>query len=213
MWEWELGRYGIDLSQPDFVRSRRRRFRLSRGTQATMDEIYYRRLPDWDWSPKFPVVPEAVVRADQLGLLDGSGYAAIHLRRGDYLRVSSRVVRLEESIGLASRITGLLPRRIVILSDDAISQEERSEIRRDLPDGNILFIDEPDQHVAHGLLRMATLLITSNSTFSWTAAMLTVHDEGIALAPQRFFGPSMGPVNRIFQSPVSWMLMSRALRP
>lgn len=178
-----------------------------------MDEVFYRRLRMRDWGFEFPVVPEAGVRANELGLLDGRGYAAIHIRRGDYLRVSSRVVRLEESIGLASRVSGLFPPRIVLLSDDAISPEERSEIGRSLPDRECLFIDEPDQHVAHGLLRLATVLITSNSTFSWTAAMLTVHDEGIALAPQHFFGPSMRPINQIFQSSASWMLMSRALRP
>lgn len=209
-WPWELHRYGMSLHDEGFVRSSRYRLRRDYLSQAALDEPYARRLAERDWNDLFPVLPEAVARATDLGLLDGRGYGAVHVRRGDYLKVSSRIVTLEESLAVATRLAAVLPPRILFLSDDEFTPDERSDVAARFPDRECVFLNESDQHIAHGLLRMAQVLVTSNSTFSWTAALLSTQDGAIAMAPEHFFGPAMAPINNMFQGPASWMLISRS---
>lgn len=209
-WPWELHRYGMSLHDEEFVRSPRYRLRHDYLSQAALDEPYARLLAERDWNDLFPVLPEAVARANDLGLLDGSGYGAVHVRRGDYLKVSSRVVTLEESLAVATRLASLLPPRVLFLSDDEFTPEERSDVAARFPGRECVFLNEADQHIAHGLLRMAQVLVTSNSTFSWTAALLSARDGAIAVAPEHFFGSAMAPINNVFQGPASWMLISRS---
>jgi len=208
-WPWELHRYGISLQDEEFVRSPRYRLRRNYLGQAALDEPYAHHLAKHDWNSLFPVLPEAVAKAGDLDLLDGTGYAAVHVRRGDYLKVSSRVVTLEESLAVATRLASLLPPRILFLSDDEFTADERTDVAARFLGRQCLFTSESDQHIAHGLLRMSEVLVTSNSTFSWTAALLSTRDGALGVAPEHFFGQSMAAINNVFQGPSDWMLISR----
>lgn len=207
-WPWELHRYGFDLRDPEFVRSPRYRLRVDYSTQAVADECYAGGLTSRRWSDLFPIVPRALSRANELGAAEVDGYACVHVRRGDYLKVGSRVVNLSEVLDLIGNTTVLLPQRIVFLSDAEFTPSEVALIKSVLPDKDLIFLSEDDQHVAHGILRMSRTLVTSNSTFSWTAALLMERQDALAIAPQHFFGATGSPLNHVFQAPSSWMLIT-----
>lgn len=204
---WELHRYGIPLDSPDFIHSRwhgvPRNLKLEHAVNMRVVPVMAQR----DWSDLFPVAPETDVLLESLGLQRSDDYAAVHVRRGDYLRVASRVVELSESLELCVRVQRALPKHVVFLSDDAFTKEEQNEIAHALPEKTCLFVSGGDQHASHGLLRNADVLVTSNSTFSFTAALLAEHHDSLKIAPQNFFGNDLPLLNRSFQSASNWMVV------
>ena len=206
-WPWELNRYGVDLGDPGFIRSRRYFLRRGYLKQAHIDREFAERLIAPKWNQAFPVVGDAVICAQSLGLLDGGDFACVHVRRGDYLKVSSRVVSFEESLHFVARTSLLLPRRIIFLSDQAFSDNERLSAMTLLPRHDCIFYSHDDQHVVHGIMRLSNVLITSNSTFSWTAALLASDPANLAFSPQDFFGSGMEALNAVFRRTSKWMII------
>jgi hypothetical protein len=208
---WELHRYGIAVSSLGSV-SRRLRIRLSPCDQALADKRFMALVAERDWSRTFPIVEASYSELRRHGLSTGEKFGCIHLRRGDYLKVSSRVVGINEVLALCQRVEGLLPERLVFLSDDPFTSDERQSVAAAFPARDCIFASGEDQHAVHGVMRMSSLLVTSNSTFSWSAGLLTASPDTVVLSPQSFFGPSNADINGVFQSGSDWMMMCRPQR-
>lgn len=207
-WPWELHRYGFDLADFPPVRTGIR-VRVPARDRVALEGHFLAEAARRDWSAIFPIQPTTYDDLQALGLNADSDFACIHVRRGDYLRVSSRVVELEESLGVALRLGSRLPERVVFLSDDEFHSEEREAISKRLLGHVCAFHTGSDQHASHGLMRMASLLITSNSTFSWSAGILSTQPRALVISPTRFFGVGHDDTNRTFQAASDWMLMAR----
>jgi len=204
---WALDGFGIELSDFSSGFAKKRLCKPSYRVQASRDLIYYRKIMEFDWNKIFPVPTAAVDRLGELGLEPQSFYACVHLRQGDYLNVSSRVIGFREPLALCVELQALLPRVIVFVTDDEFTAEQITIARAKLPSKNCIFLIESDAQIVHGIMRMANVLVTANSTFSWSAAVLKTDPNAIAFSPQHFFSPEMAEVNSLFQAPAKWMLL------
>ena len=208
-WPWELDKYGYDLDLFPVVRHRFRR-RLSESDQAQVDQQFMSMVAQRDWNQVFPIVKSAAYELERLEIQPEQEFACIHVRRGDYLRVASQIVPFEKTLDVVYALRDLLPRSVVFVSDDPFTSTEVTSASELLNDKQCTFLAGSDQHASHGLMRMASVLITSNSTFSWSAGILSIRPDVMIISPQHFHGPGHEPTNAIFQSASSWMLWSRS---
>ena len=112
--------------------------------------------------------------------------AVIHLRRGDYLNVASHIVD-DKVVGRLLSPLAELVRDVVLVSDGPISGELLS-LTSGLFEGVRDASDLPwDQ--AHTAMRMARVLVTSNSQFSLAAGLLREH--GLTITPAKWWGPEL----------------------
>ena len=206
---WELERYGYSLHSPTFTTSRRSFFRRDYESEARNETETLAKISSSNWSSRFALPHEAREKLEQLPLRGSSQFAAIHVRRGDYLTVASRVVSMNESIAIARRARALLPNTIVFLSDDPFTDSDHEQVAKNLSGLNCIFLEERDPHISHGIMRLSQVLVTSNSTFSWTASVMMERDDAIALAPLKFFGERQLALNSMFQASGDWMFLRR----
>lgn len=195
IWPWELSRYGIELS---FFRNRVRK-KPHRWQFALRPQIYGGDLSTsseyeipWKIDGGIDLFP--INEADALEVLtsygiDDNEFGAIHIRRGDYLRVSSRVISIEENIGILTRLKSQLPRCMFVFSDTTLKKAEIEEIRASAPNIKMIFLSENELEngTVHDLMRMSKVLIAANSTFSYSAGLLARGDTTV-YCPLIFFG-------------------------
>lgn len=112
-------------------------------------------------------------------------FLCIHVRRGDYVNVSSHLVSDDAFLALAGRFAGLIE-RVVVLSDSPLGEPFRAAMAARFP--HTSFQDQMDVETAHRVMRNASALICSNSQFSLIAAAL--NPEALALIPKQWFGGS-----------------------
>jgi hypothetical protein len=138
-------------------------------------------------------------------------YAAIHIRRGDYLQVASKLITIDEYLNLLKSIGSSFPKNVFVLSDSEISKTERTSITKVLgADHLVKYLDSPliDAFHAHGLLRNSSILITSNSTFSFTAGLLGRSNQKV-FSPTNFHsGRNSDRYNRTFSSAGTFFVWS-----
>ena len=130
-------------------------------------------------------------------------YAVVHVRRGDYLKVASKVITMQDYKNLILRIGDLLPKYLILISDSEIEESEVGNLQEVLPeDVKLLVWDEPaaDPFTVHCIMRLADLLITGNSTFSFSAALLGKNDQTVFSPVDFHSGPGTEVYNRTFRS-------------
>jgi hypothetical protein len=112
-----------------------------------------------------------------------SNYLCIHVRRGDYVNVSSYLVDDNIFLELANKMVGLVS-CIVIVSDSPINDFFRKTILNAYQ--KAIFLDDVDAITAHRVMRNARVLICSNSQFSLIAALL--NRRALVFLPKKWFG-------------------------
>jgi hypothetical protein len=115
-------------------------------------------------------------------------YGAIHIRRGDYLNVASHLISDQQYLDLVSKIVTILPSQLFIFSDSSINDDFKSNLEKILKDEvRAIYVDSDKVNdlVVHAALRQADLLVTSNSTFSFSAALLGKENQ-IQFSPLKF---------------------------
>lgn len=212
-WDWELSRYGIEIEQlakfnnfshlPGILHRPLVRFRDFSGRARRESEI----VAECDIASIVELLPIQETTFEILEKYNRhpNDYGVIHIRKGDYLLLSSRVIELEESLELLSKIE---LEYLFVICDDPMSDTEIQKVR-DMPnlqsfcllDGNDL-----DHHALHGIMRLAKVMITSNSTFSWTAGVLNQNPKKLIFSPTHFFNNS--EIDAIFLSKSKWMLLN-----
>jgi hypothetical protein len=188
-WQWSLSRYEIEPTfftsysqKSKFLKLRKNRIK----TWATPKHWEYIRkeLPH-----KF-IVDNLSIKETLRKYGVSSEYTIIHIRRGDYLKVASRIMEHQENLDLLKRIKLMIQGEIFVVSDETFPEDVK-HLYRMITSKDVIFLDaqsEPD-YVIHDLMRMSNVLITSNSTFSFTAGILA-RPETIVFTPNFFYGDS-----------------------
>jgi len=136
---------------------------------------------------KFPIQEDKVNQyASKLGLDLNTDFAAVHIRRGDYIQVASLLLDEKEQFSLLKQIESCLPKTLLVMSDSPVSDDSRVILNSAFK-GEVHFLDDSsiDAGIMHDSLRMASVLVTSNSTFSFSAGILSVRN-GLVFGPMAF---------------------------
>lgn len=120
--------------------------------------------------------------------LGGRDFASLHVRRGDYVSVSNATQYDTCGPDYYMRALGRLPQGIpvVVFSDDIGWAKTNLPDREDMTHAGQ---ETPRSGLADlWLMTRASHHIIANSTFSWWGAFLAGRNDGIVLAPSRWFG-------------------------
>ncbi len=204
--QWELHNYGIDLSSVKAISVKYRPVFNSYEKMSKENRPFFETLINRNWSETFPIVKSArTLLAGDIGLID-QDFCVVHLRRGDYLQFSSKIVDLSTVLNLCESIKLLLTPTIIFVSDDPFTTPEQHVVKSQLNQHTIHFLDNIDQHICHGIMRMAKILVASNSTFSWTASLMSEKAESLTFSPTTFSLPAHNVSNEIFRASSEWMI-------
>jgi hypothetical protein len=146
-------------------------------------------------------IPEGI-----LGILPSafsSGYVCIHVRRGDYVNVASRLIADREFIDLAANFPDLV-HHLAVVTDSPIGEPFRQALGEGYE--NAVFLDGVDAFTSHRIMRNARILVCSNSQFSLVAALL--NHRALVLLPKQWFGDS----DRAVEAPIHEVCEFQILR-
>ena len=192
MWAWRLDQYGIyqkDLrkigKKKEFV-NKHFKVRL----QGNSDIFYnFREKKSESYQKIFTINLEKVNEyISEKFKSDTDDFAVIHIRRGDYLKVASKIVSMEELIKFINKIKKLLPNNILISCDSILPAAEQDMLASTLEEFNLVYVDpREDPFLVHDLMRSSSILVASNSTFSFTAGLLAKRGCTVFF-PTNYFG-------------------------
>jgi hypothetical protein len=124
----------------------------------------------------------------------------IHIRQGDFLTAASLLLNEDYYIKALKYVQSQIEvSNVIIVSDEVINSNRFPQI------SELLAADTQksraiiggDDHVIHNLMRNCKALICSNSTYSFTAAMLKT--KGIIVYPSEFYRGETSALNPIFK--------------
>jgi len=219
LWEWNLHNFGIGIEDLRKFESRSKlnllRVKKDFLTDLEISQRYWRNSRA-KYLSRFPVDVQQLQiffqNVSQESNLEN--YGAIHIRRGDYLQVASRVIKSDEYIHFLDGIKTALPNILFIITDSLLTIEEKQELSQAIGvDRRAIFLDGPshDPFVLHCLMRRAHLLITSNSTFSFSAGLLGKEGQVVFSPLEYHAGKGSEKYNQTFRSVgsfISWDLDS-----
>lgn len=195
---WELDKFGFAKSDfEQFQKKSKLQYLRGKRDFLTADQISndYWKCVRKKYTASFPFkIDEVFAYFSKFIELDSnSSFASIHIRRGDYLTSGFKTISILEYSSLLSSINDFLPEIIFVTSDSDLSTDEKellvSRIRADI---KIIYLESEsiEAFKVHCLMRLSSLIITSNSTFSFTAALLGKQSQ-IVLSPNNFYNSSM----------------------
>jgi hypothetical protein len=135
----------------------------------------------------------------------------IHIRRGDYERVASCLVEFSEYEDLLRNLSPFIDSNLLFISDSSLPSEAKEKFKTSFPNSNIKFYTshEISTTSAHDIMRMSRVLITANSTFSFSAGLLS-DENTIVLSPIEFFGGEDGYLqSRVFNRYGNFFVMQK----
>ena len=195
VWKWELSRYGIELSFfQDRVRKYPYKWKYSLKPQIQDLTLSTSGMYANPWivgkgDDLFPLDKTATSKILSSHGIEENRFGAIHIRKGDYLRVSSRVIGINENAAILTKLQTQLPREMFVFSDTPLLATEKEVLKVAAPHLNLIFLSEDDLEggTVHDLMRLSKVLITANSTFSLSAGILA-SKETVVYSPLLFFG-------------------------
>lgn len=136
-------------------------------------------------------------------------FGVVHIRRGDYIQVASKLIGIDEYASILRTIKELVPKNVLIFSDSEVSYSDRRQLEMSIQgERNVIYLDQPDvdNFLIHCIMREAEILITSNSTFSFTAGLLGRKGQRV-LAPIQFHsGRDSEKYNRSFRDAANYVV-------
>jgi len=186
LWSYKLDNYGIPVSK--FL-SKKRKSRIKLKPQFIPLDFL-----DIDKDLLNKVKSEIELNSENLtsyleqhNLRIDDQYGVIHLRKGDYLFVASHLIREQQVIDLISKISDFLPGKMFIASDGEIDESLFEWFKVNKPNIQLITTERKiDPFILHDLMRNSRLLVASNSTFSFSAALLS-SEKTISFIPQIFY--------------------------
>ena len=179
-WDWQLEIFGLRPeefnSNPDF--NNRNSNYLFDGVdklELGLNALSIKEVKDYFKLPAEPV-------GTLLNWLQ-SEFLCVHIRRGDYINVASHLVSNENFLDLIEKFRNLI-QNIVVISDSPIEEEFQSKISHMYKRAE--FLDKTNANTAHCIMRLAKVLICSNSQFSLAAAAL--NNKALVMIPSRWYG-------------------------
>lgn len=119
--------------------------------------------------------------------MSDDNFVSIHVRRGDYLKVSEFHTVLNESYykNAYDKVCENGKKHIVVFSDEIDWCKNNFKIT-----DNIYYVDINDCCIELILMSLFKHNIIANSTFSWWATFISDYQNKIVVAPKNWFGPS-----------------------
>jgi hypothetical protein len=208
LWDWNLEGYGIELNHLKRFESHSK-WNLLKAKKDFLTDLEishdYWKISRMKYLDRFPIDQKRL----QIFLQRVSGkanlvdYGAIHIRRGDYLQVASKMISLDEYDQFLKKIKPILPNLSFVISDSTLTFEGKKRLIEAIgTDREAVFLDGPghDPLILHCLMRCAHLLVTSNSTFSFSAGLLGKEGQ-VVFSPLEFHsGRGSEKYNRTFRS-------------
>ena len=190
VWEWQLACFGLTMK--GFKRYEIRNFELLNAmyirdgpikTRLAIQALDKSCILDIFYKHTEIFKAEIATFMNNNPNLTGS-FVCVHVRRGDYLKVASHLVPEEQFLETVCKVKRLVS-TIVVISDSSISNEFKEIVSNEFI--NTIFFDSGglDFALSHYLMTKASILICSNSQFSWTAGKLA---NGMVLVPKKWFG-------------------------
>ena len=211
-WTWKLDQYGIyqhELKQ--LTKKEKLINKFFKVRQQSNTEIFYnfREKKSESYQKIFAINNKAVEKYLLEKFRSNKGdFVVIHIRRGDYLNVASKVVSIEELIKFINKIKKLLPKNILISSDSYLSSSEKAIFSDTFAESNLVYVDpHEDPVIVHHLMRSSTILVASNSTFSFTAGLLA-KSGCMVFFPTNYFGQNRASDSRsfVFRQPFEFLI-------
>jgi hypothetical protein len=221
-WNWELNDFGISLDSLNTFTRRKihERFHALFWRRPSNNELIihnlessYLKISD-EVRERFPIDTNKLEQIRRkLGILNEE-YYLVHLRLGDYLNVSSRVISIIEIERALMLVEGRIKDNLFFVSDSPPSPElqsliremqEKNKFRVEYLSGNFLSPVE-----LHCFMRSANGLVASNSTFSFTAGLLS-SEMNFFLYPNSFYSASKNSSTLLFTREADWCLINPAL--
>lgn len=215
LWNWELDQYQIGLIELKKFESAGFKNILRMKSDFLSDlelnanywiEVRKKYLDRFEFDSK----QVNTFREEIIGLEIKKSYGVVHIRRGDYLQVASKVINFDEYLNLLLTLRELIPKDLLIVSDSQLHVKEKEKLSSHFGENhNLVFLDDPQLNpfLIHCILREADVLVTSNSTFSFSAALLGKSGQR-AFSPVNFHsGESVEKYNRSFRAAGSFMTL------
>ena len=208
LWQWKLNNYGIELEDLRKFESHSK-FHLLKPkkdfiTESEISQGYWKSSRE-KYLGRFPI-DEEQLQGFLYKALDKSkleSYGAIHIRRGDYLQVASKVIGLDEYTQFLENVKLALPKLSFVITDSPLKLEEKQQLLQAVGmDREAVFLDGPghDPFMLHCLMRRADMLVTSNSTFSFSAGLLGKEGQRVFSPVEFHSGKGSEKYNRTFRS-------------
>ena len=211
-WTWKLDQYGIYRHElKELTKIKKLINKYFKVRQQSNTEIFYNfKEKKSDIYQKIFAINNEDVKKYLLEKFrsDKGDFAMIHIRRGDYLNVASKVVSTEELIKFVNKIKKLLPENILISSDSLLPASEKDLFSNSFVEFNLVYIDPQEDPVrVHNLMRSSTVLVASNSTFSFTAGLLA-KSGCMVFFPTNYFGQNRASDSRsfVFRQPFEFLV-------
>ena len=199
IWGWELSRYGIELSDfSEFEKSKSFNPWITRRPSSlessnSLNNSEKKSLVPNDVKDRLPIDLNNLQRALAKFDINLGRTITVHIRRGDYERVASRLVEIDEYTDLLEVLLKDINLDILFLSDTEIPQKIKNDLYKRFKKNKLKFFSNTDitTHQAHDLMRMSRILITANSTFSISAGLLSEENTTV-YSPILFFAGKYG---------------------
>lgn len=203
-WAWALGDYGLDFGQFD------QPLGPIDPAHVVFDgieklELGFAGLRDDAIRARFPI--DDASREALRGIVPAGRWAAVHVRRGDYLNVATYLIPDEAYFRAVLAVRRLVD-HFVVISDTEISSELSRRLQGLPASDRVMVVTGGPARLAHDLMRLADILISSNSQLSYTAGALRSGDQ-LTLLPSIHDGEAGGDTNRWLSSLGEFQLPTR----
>lgn len=208
---WALNRYGINISMLRNQTDSPPSLNLKIPTNLLFENnpLYFKKFKDLELSTKLPTDKKALLNFLRSHKVS-KDYYAIHLRRGDFLTSASVNISDFETLQLCNTFFKNIEKLpIFIFSDSSIKKAWSFKLKK-LGFNQVILCGPADSNLflTHDLMRNAKILITSNSTYSLSAALLARKDQ-LTIVPMKFYsGYRDEPVNRVINELSSFSILS-----
>jgi hypothetical protein len=187
-WDYRLEVYGLHMSDFENINNCAEEMSMTIADGALKAVLYQKAIADPEIKKYFPIsqnkeILEAI-NFFRLHSMEPHSYICMHVRRGDYMNSDIHHIISENNfLKIAEKFVKQYS-TIVVASDSKLSAEFKYEIGKKFT--RTVFLDDMaiDDFATHTIMRLASILICSNSQFSMTAGSLS---EGLAFIPTRFF--------------------------
>jgi hypothetical protein len=139
---------------------------------------------------KFPINSNSYLFIKDV--LNNKDFICLHVRRGDYLNVASYIIPDEKYFNIIKEVSKNI-KTIVVVSDTPISQSLKDGL--DSLNLNIIYKMGGNIHIIHGIMRLSTILICSNSQFSMTAGFLRDNNL-LTYIPRQYTGDPNNDIDK-----------------
>ena len=185
-WSYKLGKYGIAINDLS-IKNKKSRIKV-KPKFLPIDFLKIDKfLLDTVKSKVKLDLKKLSIYLEKFDIKLEDSYGVIHIRKGDYLFVASHLISETQVIGLLSKIGDLLPDHIFIASDGKVDNNLLDWLKKKRPSQTVSIVEQDiDAFLLHDLMRNSRVLVTANSTFSFSAALLS-SDKTISFIPQIFY--------------------------